>query len=570
MPISIGTKNIKGHKYYYARECKRVLGKPRIVWQKYLGKAEAIVQAVENANNPPEPDRAIISEFGAVAALFDIAKRLQLVDTIDAHVQKRQQGLSVGHYMLVAAINRCVCPKSKARIGQWFESTPLRRLIPADKSHLSSQRFWDNMSKLDADTIVKIEHDLVTKLVSEFQVDTRCLLFDATNFFTFIDSFNENPTLAQRGNSKEKRKNLRIVGLALLASLDFHIPLFHDTYPGNRNDAKEFQSVTETLVQRHQALTGDVENITVVFDKGNNSAQNIEALDESPFHFVGSLKLNQCPDLLTIPLERYKPLHHSRLSGVRAYRDVCVVFGQSRTVVLTYNEQLYLSQTQSLLNELRKRTRNLDDLVRKLEKRRSGEVRGGRKPTVASVQQQALNLLKGQHVKEIVRFEVSQCDGCPQLTYHVDHQELHRIAAERFGKTLLFTDNDSWTDDQVILAYRGQAGVEECFKIMKDPHFVSWSPMFHWTDDKIRVHAFYCVIALMLVSLLRRELHQAGLKLSIERTIEELNGIQEIAISYPPVGGNRRPPHLTLSEMSKQQQQMFDSLDLKRYLAVKG
>lgn len=87
--------------------------------------------------------------------------------TINQHVSKRPQGLSVGHYMLVAAINRCVCPKSKAKIGEWFTSTPLRRLIPATKAQLSSKRFWDNMGHLDADTINDIEHDLAKRFARD-------------------------------------------------------------------------------------------------------------------------------------------------------------------------------------------------------------------------------------------------------------------------------------------------------------------------------------------------------------------------------------------------------------------
>ena len=31
---------------------------------------------------------------------------------------------------------------------------------------------------------------------------------------------------------------------------------------------------------------------------------------------------------------------------------------------------------------------------------------------------------------------------------------------------------------------------------MKDPRVVSFSPMFHWTEHNIRVHAFTCVLAL--------------------------------------------------------------------------
>jgi transposase len=58
---------------------------------------------------------------------------------------------------------------------------------------------------------------------------------------------------------------------------------------------------------------------------------------------------------------------------------------------------------------------------------------------------------------------------------------------------------------------------------MKD--FLGWSPRFHWTDSKIQVHAFSCVLALLLPSLLQRELAQKGEPLSINRMLEELGGI---------------------------------------------
>lgn len=65
-----------------------------------------------------------------MAALYSIAERLCLADTIDKHVSKRNQGASVGNYMLIAAINRCIAPKSKRQIADWFASTSLRRWLP--------------------------------------------------------------------------------------------------------------------------------------------------------------------------------------------------------------------------------------------------------------------------------------------------------------------------------------------------------------------------------------------------------------------------------------------------------
>ena len=567
---SITKKSIKGKIYYYARECQRVNSKPKITWQRYLGKAEDIIHAVENKDKLTLPDEVIVSNFGAVAALYDLAKRWDMVRIIDKVVGKRDQGLSVGNYMLIAAINRCVCPKSKTQIGDWFFDTPLRRwLTVSKKSSLSSQRFWDNMSLLDDTTIHKAEMELTNALIREFNVNTRCLLYDTTNFATFIDTFNDNNTIAQRGKSKQGRKDLRIVGLALLVSSDFHIPLFHETYQGNTHDSKEFESVVDCLVERHKILSSSVEKITVVFDKGNNSEDNFNKLAKTPYHFVGSLKLKEVEDLLDIPLQDYQKLTHRRLQGVRVLRLKREVFGYQRTIVLTYNEELFLTQSQTILREIHKRTTKLKALVIQLSRWVSGDVKKGKKPTLTGVESKIKEILKGQYMKQLIKTELSEEKGFPMLCYSVDHKALERVFNHRLGKTVLFTDNDSWNNEEIILAYRGQFRVEKAFETMKDPHFVSWSPMWHWTDHNIKVHAFYCVLALTLASLLQRELHMHGFDVSISKAIEDLAAISEVVMVKHKRGS--KPPELqiVISKMSKQQQQIFTALRLSRYTEAK-
>lgn len=184
---------------------------------------------------------------------------------------------------------------------------------------------------------------------------------------------------------------------------------------------------------------------------------------------------------------------------------------------------------------------------------------------MASVKKQVRDILKGQYIKDIVHVDVVEKDELPDLSYRVDQEELNRIFTEKLGKTILFTDNDGWTTEQIVLAYRGQAGVEDCFKTMKNPHFVSWAPMFHWSDHNVRVHAFYCVIALTLVSLLQRELHNSGMTLSITSMLDELSKIREVAITYD---GIRKKPTLALSKRTHIQNKLFDVLKLNRYLEV--
>lgn len=112
--------------------------------------------------------------------------------------------------------------------------------------------------------------------------------------------------------------------------------------------------------------------------------------------------------------------------------------------------------------------------------------------------------------------------------------------------------------------------IEDAFQRMKDPHFLSWSPVFHWTDQKIRVHAFYCVLALTLTALLRRELHQKGIDLSIPALGDTLSGIQEVAVIYPSEGAKRGKSQVVLTRRTPLQQQIMDALCVRATLCQLG
>ena len=570
---SIIKKTIRGRPYYYARECKRVEGKPKIVWQKYLGRAEDLIDALSGDRAPPplpaKPTEALVTEFGAVAALYDLAQRLQLVEHIDRQVPKQGRGPTVGTYLLVAILNRCLAPCSKAGIAQWFQETALRRLVDIKAKQLSSQRFWDNMDRIPHEAIETIEQNIVSQMVREFEIDVKQVLFDATNFFTFIDTFNERSTLAQRGKSKEGRKALRIVGLALLVSSDFHVPLLHRTYPGNQADAPTFKSLTRSLVARYRAFANGAEHVTLVFDKGNNSQDNLAAVAHSPYHFIGSLVPTQHAELLKIPSRRFHILEEEGLQGVRVYRTTQKLFGVERTVLVTYNENLFVAQSRTLLREIAKRQQRLRELQRQLRHWQTGQIRGGRPPTGAGVTKKIQDWLKARHMKELFSVEVAEQEGVPTLTYRFNHQAWKQLQKTLLGKTLLFTDNNDWTDAEIVRGYRAQHHVETGFRCMKDPYHICLRPQHHWTDQKVEVHVFCCVLALLLCSLLQRELHRQGIDRSAPDLLEQLGNIREVGLVYPSQD-KRHPPTLqmTLSRMSEEQRTLYNTLNLNRYLAA--
>jgi len=85
-----------------------------------------------------------------------------------------------------------------------------------------------------------------------------------TNFATFIDSTNDRASIAQRGKAKQKRADLRLVGLGLVVTRDGGVPIVSHAYPGDRPDVTQFSAVIDELVARYRDLTEHVASLTMV------------------------------------------------------------------------------------------------------------------------------------------------------------------------------------------------------------------------------------------------------------------------------------------------------------------
>jgi transposase len=565
---SITKKIKKGRPYYYAVESKRIDGKPRIVWQKYLGTIEAIVNRAEDGK-PPKPKHAVIFEAGGIAALLRITQRLKLIELINEVSPKREQGPTVGHYIILAALNRALEPLSKLAIGNWYEQTILRRLWGFDKSAFTSQRFWDHMNRISEQDIEDIQERLVPHIEKAFGIDTNILLYDTTNFFTFLATSNDRSDLAQRGHSKQKRHDLRQIGLALLVTRDFQIPLFHKVYPGNIPDVSLFPQLTAELVNRYKRVMGKAPEATLVFDKGNVTDDVMEDLVVKGAHFVAARSANQCADFLATPQDQFHPIEG--MPGTQAFDTTTVMWGQSCRVVVLYTESFFTQQLQGVTQNLVKCQKKLLDLAKSLERWRQGKSRG-KKPTVRSVRMRVGLILSAQFMKRLIHVDVTEdkTSGIPRLSYSVDHSVLQRLTQERLGRTVLVSDQTHWSARQVVETYRRLCVVEDTFKNMKNTDFLRWQPAHHWTDQKLRVHALYCVLALLLASLARKVTFEAGVTLTLPALIKELSAIREVAVIYPPGTLARPKDHITLSRMSGRQKKLAQALEIGETLKQKG
>jgi len=528
-------KSINGRTYYYFSRWGWKKGKCRRLSQKYLGKAEDIAQAVQGTG--PTPQYARILDWGLPVALWQEARRAQIVELVDQLCPKRDQGLSTGDYIRLAAINRAYDPVSKQAMWDWFSRTCLLRWWPkASAAQLTSQRFWDHMDRIAPAQAQSIWQQLIGGVLQRERIRLSQVCYDGTNFYTFIDTFNLKCQVAQRGKNKQGRSNLRQVNYALFCSTEGHLPLFYEVYEGNRNDVTEFPRVLEKFQRWLVEHAGCAEaKPTVVFDKGNNSEENFTLLDRLELPYVGSLKLDEHPQLMAISNRdpRWHAATEPGLESTKSWRTHQTVYGKERTLVLTYNEHLFASQWATVQNDLAKALAELATLRQQLQNRAAGRGKGGIKPTVESVRRKCEQILHRQHLRQLVQTAVAEnSQGVPELAYEASAAAQEKLADTYLGKTLLVTAHQQWTDAQVIRAYRSQFVIEEIFHEMKDRHIGAWWPLHHWTDSKIQVHGLYCTIAVLLRALVWRRAQQGGVRLSMAGLLEKLGQIQEVINVY--------------------------------------
>ncbi len=571
MAWNIYAKKLKGHTYYYAQRSWREKGIPPKPGERaksnvrtetiYLGPAETII---EKLKSPQKPVEARCREFGFAAAIYQTAVETGLVELLKTHIPGERFGMARWLYFMLPIINRLHGATSKEQMGKWAKGTILPDLLHIDPAPLNSKRFWyvtddviserelreyreqhpeceeDLFAGLDDAVFVRIERELLKRLKEKYGLFADTLLYDTTNFFTYI----EEPVrakLAKTGHNKDAHHHLRQVGLALCVDKEWGIPLFYRVYRGNAQDAKTFAGVVGELVDAVKTGFDCVGELVLVLDKGNNSQENFEALQQGKLHWVGSLVPSQYKDLLALPLEDYE----GTWDDCRYHRLTRTVMGIQCTLVLTYSGKLARKQRHSLENGIAK----LKDQIR----RKWDEYK---KPP-AAVPAGIESLRKQSRYGNYVHIACEQ--GQPVFVQTGEIAQRLAEQEKRFGKNLLFADGLEAQASWVIEQYRGKDRIEDGFKLLKCPELIRWRPCRHWTDTKIRAFGFCCVMAMILMRVMERKIALAGVPMSPILIKEELTDLKEVIMLYAD-----RTIQAQVTHRSTVQQRLWDLFELQR------
>ena len=550
--------------YYYLVESARVNGEPRIVSQEYLGTAEELAAAMRGGGLGL-PARTQHKDFGAVAAAWGVLEDLGVAGIIDQVTGPRRSdaGASVGAYLALAALGRLVAPCSKLAFADWWAGTAAGRFTGIGAPVLDHRRFWDAMHAVGLEELGGISHRIALAIVDASGVDCSSVALDMTNFATFIDTGNERAPIAQRGKAKQKRTDLRLVGLGLVVTRDGGIPLTWHAYPGDKPDVTQFPAMIDVLAARHAAICAasgqEPADMTVVFDAGQNSGANFAHLAGTDLRYVGSVPASDCAGLTKLPASARAVVDEDRFGGLTALDTRREVYGAERRAILTHSPELHDKQARGFTGTtLAKAGRKLDELAATL-------ARGKTRRPRTKVEAEIARILHDTWARRVLTWQLTgDTPKDHRLTWHIDSAARAALEDEIFGKHVLITDHDDWPTAEVIAAYRSQSEAEASFRQMKDPRVASFSPMFHWTEHNIRVHTFTCVLALQLAHLMRRRAARAGLDMSVRALLVELAGISETVLLYPGDRGRPRA-HRMLTDTTPVQDKLIKIFGLDRY-----
>lgn len=512
---SLQAYNSYGIRYYRIVESFRKEGKPSIRVLAHLGRVDEILHRHQQHFEVPVKISSVSA--GAVTALFSLAHELDVAGRINralsggGPVQVRA-GLTVGESLVTAMIARACAPRSKRAFADWADTTYLPELMKFAAADLTSQHFWDQMNAMPLEKLPEIEQALVREVVRIEQVQLQALAYDTTNFYTHIATTNLRADLPQRGHNKQGRHDLRQMGLALVVDQATQLPLAHVLYPGARSDMKTFAEFLKPVRKHLLDLTGQPDQLTLVFDAGSSSRQNLEDMQ----HYVTAVRPSKHLALLEQAAGELSEVQLASGAMARAWRASRVIAGKRREVVVVFSSKLHAGQLRGLHQTLARSWRAFEQM-------------GSFTRTNAETAKRKLEKLrKRQYLRSLFCYRIDQDGTGPiRVSGWSDWLEYQRLDKRYFGLRVLITDRAEWTTAQIIEACRGQSRVEAAFRDLKDPRMLATRPQFHWTDHKLHVHAFICVMAYLLITLLHRRAKQrAAFDGSPRRLLAELAGLR--------------------------------------------
>jgi transposase len=534
----------KGHEYYYIRETQRVYGKPTTINQVYLGTADKVQAALGKGGFSPK-------EFGSVFVLNELDRVIDLAGIVNEILppKKKTKGPSLGELVFYAALNRAIAPTSKRRLASWYETTDIQRIRPLRLESLNSQNFWNHWDRLNPGDLEKISTVFFKKVLGLLPSKDAHLLVEAGNIYSTSKSNGDaGLELDEPFAAEPARQRL---GLALVTEHGAGVPLAYQTFRGGLTESDFFERQLDGVLTKVANLGVNVKEVTLLVNPGFDPATVIDKVDRDPgLHFIASCSPEEVPELTEISLKEFTPLttrSSSRLGNpdeeehqILYYETKAPFWNRARKVVIIFDPRTFNRSYQDLGKRVQKVRKEMLALQQRYEQ--EGYPEDAPRVIEATLNQLCQRLGLSPQLFDLgMREENGSC----RMDFQLNHRQMAG-KVRRFGKNILVTDQEDWRAAEIYEVYAKRYLAElpngngKAQGPADNPFQAALMPLYHWTDSKIRVHMFVCIVALTYLALLNQHLKTAGLKVSAKEVMDELRSIRTAIYSSDDEGKLKR------------------------------
>ncbi len=596
-------ENRGAKRYVYLKQTSRVKidpnargktkgsGKSRVVTEsEYLGTEQEIVKLLRKGG--AYSSCIMFRRLGLVAAGWKVAEEYSFPRMINEAfgARERKGCVSLGEYLTIQAVLQITRRVSRNKLGEAYETSALKWLKPGCGRKLNSKNYWRvikqwmgrkprktekpgrHHKKCHEENKVVFAHEHI----SEFDImlwnaawekenmENRdvVLYYDTTKLRVHHELDKGNEKVSPGYGSKQPLYTQKL-GLALAISEG--VPLHYMLYQAKLPDCKLFPEVVKEICKTIKRMREEVEEVILVYDKGNNSKANVaEVASQNEIRtWIMSARVGSNMELRDKPLKEYTELNEEerRNAGdaTHLYETEYSLYGYDQKVAILYNPKTYRKKKARFEEKLEKARNALKEEWKKLNAKKEYSLKEKRAMMDVVLKE---TKVETSSASRYFSFGVSR-DGMKSRV------RVNRKAVEEqlrtFGKQLICSNRLSFDALEMASIYIHRDEIEKANHHLKDIKIVSVTPIWVWNDVQIEAHVFATFLSYFISRVIYRRVLRGGVTTSYETALAELESVRE-GINIYDYGRKDKRVQQIVTKLSPTQEAIFEALELRQFL----
>ena len=262
--------------------------------------------------------------------------------------QSEKKSVQTAEIAQILTSYRCLDPGSYLSAVEWFRKTSLDRILLIKIKNINKTRLFRELDEIE-DRKADIENYLYKTLLKRDEASMKIVFYDLT------DSYFEgrNCELASPGRTKSNGFRKKRIVLSLLVNSKGY-PFAWDVIEDYTADVSTIKNLSTQW--KTQFNFGDGK-ITLVFDRGMVSDDNLRHLEDTKYVYITTLDKNQIPNIKYVNIERFECLNSENMIeqitkiGFEKYDDKTYYENlgivEGRRYVLIFNPEMFVDEKES-------------------------------------------------------------------------------------------------------------------------------------------------------------------------------------------------------------------------------